>query len=283
MARLLVIGTGLIGGSFAAAMRRAGSFDAFVGYDNDRATLTHAVELGLVDSVVDDPCSAAGVATAVLVAVPPSAVAAMVARVAAVAPRVPIFDVGSVKGSVVEALRAGGPLPTQFVPCHPMAGTADSGPAAADAALFAGRKVIVTPEPETDAGAVAKVSDWWRAAGAVVATTSCAVHDEMVALTSHLPHLLAYTFMDWLSAPHAAAVAEFAGPGLRDFTRIAGSDPSLWREIFAANCSALLAELDGWSARATHVAELLRAERFDELEALLARARTAQRALVDGR
>jgi prephenate dehydrogenase len=283
MARLLVIGTGLIGSSFAAAMRRAGSFDAFVGYDTDLATQQRAVELGFVDSAVDDPCVAAGSAAAVLVAVPPSVVAAMVARVAAAAPGVPVFDVGSVKGRVIEALRADGALPDHFVPCHPMAGTADSGPTAADAALFAGRRVIVTPEPETDAGAVARVSDWWRAAGAIVATTSCAVHDEMVALTSHLPHLLAYTFMDWLSAPHAAEAADFAGPGLRDFTRIAGSDPSLWREIFAANRSALMAELNGWSARAAHVAELLRAERFDELETLLARARSAQRALADGR
>lgn len=281
MKRLLVIGTGLIGSSFAAAMRRAGSFDAFVGYDTEVMTRQRAVALGLFESAVDDPCAAAGSAAAVLVAVPPSAVAAMVARVAAAAPGVPIFDVGSVKGSVVEALRADGALPRQFVPCHPMAGTADSGPAAADPALFAGRTVIVTPEPETDAGVVAQVSDWWRAAGASVATTSCAVHDEMVALTSHLPHLLAFTFMDWLIEPHAAAAADFAGPGLRDFTRIAGSDPSLWREIFAANRSALLAELDGWSTRVAHVAELLRADRFNEIEALLERARSAQRALAD--
>jgi len=283
MRRLLVIGTGLIGGSVAAALRRAGCFDVCVGFDADATVSARAVELGLLDAAADDPYARAVGATAVVVAVPPPAVADAVARAATAHRGVPIFDVGSVKGSVVAALRSRGGLPAQFVPCHPMAGTAESGPDAADADLFRGRSVILTPEPETDAEALRQVSDWWVAAGACVSVTSCAVHDEMVALTSHLPHLLAYTYLDWLAQPHAAAAAEFAGPGVRDFTRIAASDPALWRDIFAANRTALLAELDGWLAQAQRAADLLRDGRFDELEALLARGRAARAQLLDGR
>ena len=281
MAQLLVIGTGLIGSSVAAALRSAGCFDVCVGFDADRSVSARAVELGLLDAATDDPYADTLDATAVVVAVPPPAVADAVVRAAAVHRGVPIFDVGSVKGSVIDAVRSRGGLPGQFVPCHPMAGTAQSGPDAADAGLFRGRSVILTPEPETDAAAVAQVSAWWRAVGACVSVTSCAVHDEMVALTSHLPHLLAYAYLDWLAQPHAAAAAEFAGPGVRDFTRIAGSDPALWRDIFAANRAALLVELDGWLVQAHRAADLLRAGRFDELEGLLARGRAARAQLLD--
>jgi prephenate dehydrogenase len=282
MAQLLVIGTGLIGGSFALAMRRAGCFQSFAGYDTDAAALAQAKARGIIDQTVADPVTAAAGADAVVIAVPPVAIAAAVRRAMTVVKRaVPIFDVGSVKGSVIAALRAGGDMPAQFVPTHPMAGSERQGPAAADAALFENRHVILTPEAETDPAAVAAVRQWWAAAGATVIECSAVLHDEMVALTSHLPHLLAHTFMAWAARPRSADPADFAGPGLHDFTRIAGSDPALWRQIFGANRGALLREFDGFLVALTEVGTLLRDSRFDELQALLATARSARAHLLE--
>jgi prephenate dehydrogenase len=282
MPRLLVIGTGLIGGSFALAMRRAGRFDSIAGYDTDAAALAEAEARGIIDHAASDPSIAAAAADAVLIAVPPFAIAAAVRRALTACRRsTPIFDAGSVKGSVIAALRGGGDLPAQFVPTHPMAGSERQGPGAADATLFVDRHVILTPEPETDPAAVAAVRDWWGAAGATVIESSAAVHDEMVALTSHLPHLLAHTFMEWAARPRSADPADFAGPGLRDFTRIAASDPVLWRQIFAANRDALLHEFDGFAAALEQVGELLRTNRFDELQTLLAKARNARADLLE--
>jgi len=281
MPQLLVIGTGLIGGSFALAMRRAGCFQVFAGYDTDTAALAQAKARGIIDQVVADPVTAASAADAVIIAVPPAAIAAAVRRTVAVVRRsVPVFDAGSVKGSVIAALRDGGDMPPQFVPTHPMAGSERQGPDAADATLFLNRHVIVTPEAETDPAAVASVRRWWNAAGATVIESSAAVHDEMVALTSHLPHLLAHAFMEWVARPHSADAAAFAGPGLRDFTRIAASDPALWRQIFAANRGALLREFDGFAAVLAQVGELLRNDRLDELQSLLATARDARARLL---
>jgi prephenate dehydrogenase len=282
MAQLLVIGTGLIGGSFALAMRSAGRFQAFAGYDTDAAALAQAKARGIIDQVIADPVTAATGAAAVLIAVPPLAIAAAVRRTVKVVKRgVPVFDVGSVKGDVIAALREGGEMPAHFVPTHPMAGSERQGPEAADASLFQNRHVIITPEAETDRASVALVREWWGAAGAIVIETNATLHDEMVALTSHLPHLLALTFMEWAAHPRGAAAADFAGPGLRDFTRIASSDPALWRQIFAANRTALLREFDGFQLALTEVGALLRDGRFDELEAVLAAARRARVGLLE--
>ncbi len=162
-----------------------------------------------------------------------------------------------------------------------MAGSERRGPAAADATLFRGRPVILTPQPETDPQALGRARDWWSATGAQVIETSAPIHDEMVALTSHLPHLIAYAFMNWVDRPHAAAPADFAGPGLHDFTRIAASDASMWRRILSENRTAVLAQYDGWSASMTRFVELLRNRRFDELEALLADAQAARQRMTD--
>lgn len=282
MSQLLVIGTGLIGGSFALAMRRAGRFQSFAGYDTDAAVLAQAKARGIIDQVVADPVTAATGAAAVMIAVPPLAIAAAVRRTVTVVKRgVPVFDAGSVKGDVIASLRAGGDMPAHFVPTHPMAGSERQGPEAADATLFQHRHVIVTPEAETDPTTVALVREWWAAAGATVIETNATLHDEMVALTSHLPHLLAHTFMEWAARPRSADAADFAGPGLRDFTRIASSDPALWRQIFAANRDALLKEFDGFQSALTEIGALLRDGRFDELEAVLTAARNARARLLE--
>ena len=283
MARLLVIGTGLIGGSCALAMRRGANFTRVEGYDADTEVAQQAVDVGLIDRVVTDLAPAVAAADAVLIAVPTAAIADTVRRIAAAIarPTTTVFDVGSVKGSVLANLRGDGGVPAWFVPSHPMAGSERRGPDAADANLFRGRQVIITPQPETDPAATARVRAWWHAVGAQVFETTAEIHDEMVALTSHLPHLIAYAFMNWVDAPHSGEPHAFAGPGLHDFTRIAASDAAMWRQILTDNRAAVLAQFDGWSAQFAELGELLRAERFDELEQLLAAARSARVRLLD--
>jgi len=283
MSRLLIIGTGLIGGSFALAMRKAGCFARIDGCDADHAIAEKALHLGLIDGVVTDLSAAIEVVDAVLISAPTGAIAALVRQIDVIAGRrtVIVFDTGSAKGSVIEALRRGGRLPPTFVPSHPMAGSERQGPTAADADLFRGRRVFVTPQPETAQASIEQVRQWWTATGADVVETSAHVHDEMVALTSHLPHLIAFAFMSWVAQPHRADAGVFAGPGLRDFTRIAGSDASMWRGIFAENREAVLEQYDGWMETLTTVGRLLRESRFDELETVLAAAQLARASLQD--
>jgi prephenate dehydrogenase len=283
MPRLLVIGTGLIGGSFALAMREAGCFGHVEGYDVDPAAAARAAQLGVIDSVADDRVAAIGAADAVFIAIPTLGIADCVRQIAAHPGRrtITVFDAGSVKRSVLDALRRGGGVPPWFVPSHPMAGSERHGPAAADANLFRGRRVIVAPQPNSDRAAVERVNGWWRATGATVVETSAAIHDEMVALTSHLPHLVAYAFMDWVAQPHSGNPRDFMGPGLRDFTRIAAAEPQMWRQISLENRTAILTQFEGFAESLEAIIEHLRQGRFDELEALLAAAQRARIRLTD--
>ena len=273
----------MIGGSFALTMRRVAAFARIDGYDANAQVAAQAAGLGLIDRAVTDLPQAVAAADGVFIAVPTSAIADSVRHVAASVARstTTVFDAGSVKGSVVANLRERGGLPAWFVPSHPMAGSERRGPDAADANLFRGRRVILTPQPETDAAATARVRGWWTAAGAQVFETSAEVHDEMVALTSHLPHLIAYAYMGWVDAPHSGDPRAFAGPGLHDFTRIAGSDAAMWRQILTDNRAAVLAQFDGWSATFARLGALLREGRIDELERWLASARSARARLLD--
>lgn len=283
MPRLLVIGTGLIGGSFALAMRGAGCFDHIEGYDADASAAARAVQLRVIDSAAKDLGSAIATCDAVLIAIPTTGIADLVRQIAVHTNRrdITVFDAGSVKGSVLDELRRGGGVPRWFVPSHPMAGSEHHGPASADASLFRKRQVIVTPQPETDRAAIDRVSGWWRAAGAMVVETSAPIHDEMVALTSHLPHLVAYAFMNWVDEPHSGVPRDFAGPGLRDFTRIAASEPHMWRQISSENRTAILGQFDGFAQSLDEIIEHLRHGRFDQLEKLLERAQRARLRLTD--
>ena len=199
---LLLIGTGLIGGSFALAAKRAGIFDRVVGVDRNERSLVRALELGVVDArwQAADDCAAA------CVAVPAGSIAEQVRDVAE---RVPlVFDVGSVKQPIVDALQ---PVPANFVPCHPVAGSERAGPEAADAGLFRGHAVVLTPVAATDASAVAAVRGYWQAVGGSVVVESPADHDDRLALLSHLPHLVAFAFMEVAGDDPSLCVAPAAG------------------------------------------------------------------------
>ena len=233
MTSLLLIGTGLIGCSFAMAARRRGLFDRLYGVDRDAAALERAIELGVVDHAAE---GARGY-DAVCVAVPVRAIPGCV-RDAAGRTEAPIFDVGSVKGSVIDALD---PVPGNFVPCHPIAGSEAQGPEAARPDLFDNRTVIVTPHAAINPAACETVAGYWRRVGATVVEQSPAAHDEAVALVSHLPHLIAFAFFEMAAR---RGTLEHVGNGFRDFARIAGADADVWSDILHANAANVRAPLD---------------------------------------
>lgn len=229
-----MVGTGLIGGSFALAARRAGLFDDIVGIEPDAERGRRALALGQVDRIARD---VADDADAVLLAGPSHSVAPWVTRLAG--HRAVLFDVASVKGAVLQQVRSEGPIPARFVPCHPLAGSERSGPDAAQAELFRDAEVIVTPTPVTDVAALDRVCGWWRAVGARVSRMEPDHHDAVLAVTSHLPHLLAFAYLQQVDDEHV----RHAAGGFRDFTRIGAADADMWAPIFELNRDALLAAL----------------------------------------
>lgn len=272
---LHVVGTGLIGASFAMAVRRAACFTRITGADADPGRVARALELGIIDAEGD------GVgADAVLVAVPVGQIVPVVVALdrTGVAQSSTLFDVGSAKQQPLAGLaEALGSVPGNFVPCHPMAGSDQSGPEAASAGLFRGKRVFITPRPETELVHLERVRDWWQACGAQVSETSAEYHDAAVALTSHLPHLLAAAFVALIAERDDASIMEFAGSGFADFTRIAGGDPALWRDIVASNRDAIATQLQAFAALLGELQTTLRDGRLDALEALLARAQHLRR------
>lgn len=246
MSALLVVGTGLIGGSFALAARAAGLFERFHGMDADPAALAEARARGIVD-----PPRPEIAPTAVCIATPVSGIAGSVAQMAQRHPDAVIFDVGSVKAPAIRALREQGALPPAFVPCHPVAGSERHGAAAARADLFEGCSVIVTPVAETAPSVVAQVSGWWRKLGATVTEQTPEAHDCLLAATSHLPHLLAFALMELLDDVDEAALRRSVGGGFRDFTRIAAADPAVWGDILHTNRDAVLHWVEALASRLT--------------------------------
>jgi len=248
--RLAVIGLGLIGGSFAKGMRQSGLCGEVVGYDADPLARNLAVPLGVVDRVVPQLAEAVDGAELIMLAVPILAMESVLAQLAELdVEQAVITDVGSTKGAVVAAVeQAFGQVPARFVPGHPIAGSERSGVEAADAGLFERHKVILTPLEQTEPAALDLVTALWRALGADVEHMALADHDEVLAATSHLPHLLAFSLVDTLaSRSENLEIFRYAAGGFRDFTRIAASDPTMWRDIFLANQDAVLRSLDAFT------------------------------------
>ncbi|WP_252271382.1 bifunctional prephenate dehydrogenase/3-phosphoshikimate 1-carboxyvinyltransferase [Pseudomonas subflava] len=249
LGRLVVVGLGLIGGSFAKGIREKGLFSEVVGVDLDAESRRLAVELGVVDRCETELSAACQGAAVIQLAVPILAMEKVLAQLAqcdlgdAV-----LTDVGSAKGNVVRAARlAFGGEVKRFVPGHPIAGSEQSGVEASNAELFRRHKVILTPQPCTDAGALALIDGLWRALGADVEHMEVEHHDQVLAATSHLPHLLAFTLVDSLAKrSENLEIFRYAAGGFRDFTRIAGSDPVMWHDIFLANREAVLRTLDAF-------------------------------------
>ncbi len=272
-----MFGVGLIGGSFALALKRAECVERVVGVGRGRANLERALELGVIDEIASAAPAALAGADLVLVAVPVQ----QTARVfAAIAPHLEadavLTDGGSTKQDVVAAARSSlGLKLMQFVPAHPVAGAELSGVEAASADLYDERTVVLTPVGETSDDARLRVDAAWRACGARTVELSAKRHDEVFAAVSHLPHALAYTLVEMLAGrDDAADLFAFAGAGFRDFTRIASSSPEMWRDICLANSDALLAEIRAFQDRlSTLAAEIESGDGADiELSFELARA-----------
>lgn len=236
--RLCVIGVGLIGGSLARVLRMREYVGEIVGYGRSVAHLDEAVRLGVIDGAETSVAAAVRDSDMVVVAVPIGAMRSVLGEVAAaLAPNAIVTDVGSTKVSVVrDAHEALGPRFAGFVPGHPIAGTERSGVAASFAELFEKRRVILTPDQATRSEAIERVRAMWTVAGAIVSTMPAAEHDRVLAASSHLPHALAYTLVDMIvRMDEHRAIFDCVGGGFRDFTRIAASDPVMWRDIFLAN------------------------------------------------
>ncbi|MCP8689749.1 bifunctional prephenate dehydrogenase/3-phosphoshikimate 1-carboxyvinyltransferase [Marinobacterium sedimentorum] len=248
---VLVVGLGLIGGSLAKALKHRRYCRLVVGYDRNPAELEAGLALGVIDEAAHDLRQAVAAADLVVLAVPVKATDAVLAEIStALRPHTLLTDVGSTKGNVVAAAEAVfGCLPATFVPGHPIAGSEKSGVAAADAQLFERHKVILTPTAASSTDATLVIARMWQAVGAEVLQMEVARHDQVLAATSHLPHLLAFSLVDTLAAEAANTdIFRYAAGGFRDFTRIAASDPTMWHDICLTNGDAILAQLDRFSA-----------------------------------
>jgi prephenate dehydrogenase len=244
--KLALIGCGLLGGSVAAAWRRAGRISEVVGFDRNPAHLDQGLALGMVDHAAASAVEAIIGADVIVLATPVGAMAALFGELAGHAHAdAVITDVGSTKVGVIDQARAAlGDRSARFVPAHPIAGGALPGIENASADLFAERWVVLTPQADTDAGALQWVEASWRESGATVERMTAPEHDRIFAAVSHLPHVLAFALVDLIAAQvDGARKLQFAGAGFRDFTRIAASDPVMWRDIALANGHALGAEL----------------------------------------
>ena len=284
--RLAVAGVGLIGGSLALAAREAGLAGEVVGIGRRPERLRRAAELGVVDRWTTEPAEGVAGADLVVLSVPLGAMRALMEALApGLGPEAVVTDVGSAKRAVVEDARAAlGDAFARFVPGHPVAGTERSGVEAAFATLFRGRRVILTPVAETAPEAVARVRALWEAVGAEVVEMDPARHDRILAATSHLPHVLAYTLVDLLAglAEQEEVFANAAG-GFRDFTRIASSDPVMWRDICLANREAIVEMLDRYGEALAAVRAAVAGADGAALERLFARAKAARDAHAAGR
>ncbi len=284
--KIVVVGVGLIGGSFALALRKANAAVEVVGVGRSRATLDEALRLGLIDRI--GACDAATLENAdlVLLATP---VGQMPALMQAMAPylgaQTVITDGGSTKSDVVDAARQFLPQHlSRFVPAHPIAGAEYSGAAAARVDLYVERKVVLTPLPENAPEAVGRVRAAWIACGATVHEMAPARHDQVFAAVSHLPHLLSFALVhDLAQRENREEFFRFAASGFRDFTRIAASHPEMWRDICIANKDALLGELEQYQRQLDELRRALVEGDAAALEAVFAEARTVRRAWAEGK
>lgn len=284
--RLCLVGIGLIGSSIARVAKKRGDIARTVVATARRPeTLQRVRELGIVDVVEDDIAKAVEGCDGVILCVPVGAYADVMARIAPhLAPGCVLTDVGSTKGSVVRDLSPLVPPGVHLVPAHPMAGTEHSGPDAGFAELFQGRYTIVTPLPDSDPAAVEKVRELWRRCGSMIETMDPATHDRVVAVVSHLPHLIAFTICgtaDDLAEETKEAVLKFAASGFRDFTRIAASDVDMWRDIFLNNREALLEMLARFSEDAHALGRAVRYGQAEFIEDRIRRGRKIRRELIE--
>lgn len=282
--KIVIFGVGLIGGSFALALRKAEAVGEIVGFGRSAATLEQAKQLGILDRIGTDLAAELGDANIVLLATPVGQMAELMARIAPhLGAHTLVTDGGSTKCDVAGYARAQlGDKLAQFIPAHPIAGAEKSGAAAALADLYAGKKVVLTPLPENSPEAVARVRRAWELCGAKVSELTPQQHDEVFAAVSHLPHLLSFALVhDLAQRGNRDLLLSFAASGFRDFTRIAASSPEMWRDICLANRDALSKELQTYIAELNQMSAMLAAGDAEQLEQIFSTARKLRAGWVE--
>ena len=282
--RIALIGIGLIGSSLARVVKRDGLAGHVVACARTAATLEAAARLGIADTTTQNPAEAASGADLVVICAPIGSYGAIAKALApALAPGTIVSDVGSVKRAVIDAVSPHLPAGVHLVPGHPIAGTEDSGPEAGFDTLFEGRWFLITPPEGTDPDAIERVAELWRRAGSLIAMMDAAHHDHVLAITSHIPHLIAYTIVGTaidLEDHLKSEVIKFSAAGFRDFTRIAASDPVMWRDVFLNNRGAVLEMLGRFTEDITALQRAIRVGDGAALEALFTRTREIRRGVI---
>ena len=282
--RIALIGIGLIGSSLARVVKRDGLAGHVVACARRAETLAAAERLEIVDSTTHDPAEAAAGADLVIICTPIGSYGEVARAIApSLSPGAIVSDVGSVKRAVLEAVTPHLPDGVHFVPGHPIAGTENTGPEAGFDTLFEGRWFLITPPPGTDETAIQRVAELWRRAGSMVARMDAAHHDHVLAITSHIPHLIAYTIVGTatdLEDQLKSEVIKYSAAGFRDFTRIAGSDPVMWRDVFLNNRDAVLEMLGRFTEDLTALQRAVRVGDGAALESLFTRTRDIRRGVV---
>lgn len=282
--RVALIGLGLIGSSIARGITATGLAREVVATDRSPEVRARARAIALADRIADSNAEAVEGADLVIACVPVGVCGEVAKSIAAhLAPGAIVSDVGSVKGAVLEAMQPHLPADVHFVPAHPVAGTEDSGPDAGFAELFVNRWCVLTPPPAADASAIARLTQFWRALGANVETMEAEHHDRVLAITSHLPHLIAYTIVgtaDELGSVTESEVLKFSAGGFRDFTRIAASDPTMWRDVFLTNKDAVLDMLGEFQEDLSKLTRAIRRGDGDALFDHFTRTRAIRRGIV---
>ena len=283
--RVALIGLGLIASSMAHAMRAGGLADEIVGHAKSAETRATALEIGLCDRVFDSAAQAVAGADLVVLCVPVGAMAAIAAEIGPhLAPGACVTDVGSVKQAVIEAVAPHIPAGVAFVPGHPLAGTEHSGPRSGFASLFQNRWCLLTPTDQSTPEAVARLRSLWEAMGSNVDEMDAAHHDLVLAVVSHTPHLIAYTMVgvaDHLRRVSNSEVIKYSASGFRDFTRIAASDPTMWRDVFLTNKEATLDILGRFTEELFALQRAIRLGDGEHLHAYFTRTREIRRGIIE--
>ena len=283
--RLALIGVGLIGSSIARAARAAGTVRSIAATARSGATRRRVAELGIADQVAESNAAAVEGADLVILCLPVGQCGAVAAEIGPhLKAGATVSDVGSVKGSIIRDMRPHLPAGVHFVPAHPVAGTEHSGPDAGFAELFVNRWCILTPPDDAEPQAVERVAAFWRALGANVETMAAEHHDLVLAITSHVPHLIAYSIVgtaDDLQTVTRSEVMKFSAGGFRDFTRIAASDPTMWRDVFLHNRDAVLEMLGRFNEDVTALARAIRWGDGDALFNMFTRTRAIRRGILE--
>lgn len=275
--KICIIGVGLIGGSFALGLKKVDRDQIIIGYGRHEASLKQAQELGAIDSYSLDIADALSGVDMVLIATPVNSFKGVLTLIKPhLTEQMIVSDVGSTKGSVMAMARTVfGTMPEYFIPAHPIAGKEQSGVGAADGVLFENKRVILTPADNANSQAIVAVRDIWASMGAKVEIMDAKTHDDLLAMTSHLPHMLAFSLMDYLMKSNPNAL-NYAAGGFKDFSRIASSDASMWRDICINNAEDIVKHIEGYQQTLEMVSNLIKNQQAEELEQLFQASKTAR-------